>query len=292
MTKNEKEMENYYEILHRDHGDEKKLKVRVRQLENELEQMLKKIDIVSRAKGFTKSRSRSKVKVERTQFRNAGRKPLYPGGSNYSSPANRVASNKRSNKYSPTNRSTGSNLRKNSPSAVSTGSKKKNPSSKKGSDKGSPGNRLYSPRGRPRDNSPGNGQRKPGAVQRVQEAFSPKAKEKGPSKAEIYKRYNGLRNRSNKRSNNGSNASPSDRPGSSSIYSNASKKKKVKKNTSNRSNSARSRKAKNLANEREVKMQDTNGFQKSPVDELKGMDMDDIEAKISNLEKMLEKARQ
>jgi hypothetical protein len=165
----EAELAEYYDLLYQDHGQDKKLRVRVRQLENELEQTLKKIDIVSRAKGFSKGRSSSKPKVERTQFRSGGRKPF---GSNYSSPAYRSAD--RSKKSSPANLSNAASKRKISPGAVSTGSKKKKMILSNSSDKGSPGNRLYSPGGRPRDNSPTGGQRKPGAVQRVVNAFSPK----------------------------------------------------------------------------------------------------------------------
>ena len=219
-----------------------KLRVRVRQLENELEQTLKKLDIVSRAKGFSKGRSNSKTKVERTEFRKSnGRKPLYPG-SNYSSPAMRSNSNRRVNNFSSSNKSNGSNLKRNSPSAISTGSKKR-PSKGLSSNKGSPGNRLYSPSGRPRENSPSGGQRKPGAVDRIQEAFSPKSKNKVQSKAEIYKRYNGLRNSKDRKSGKGSNASPTNvRPGTGSTYSNQRQLKGSRKGSANRSNSAHSRK--------------------------------------------------
>jgi len=280
----------------------------VRQLENELEQSLKKLDIVGRAKGFSKGRSTSKTKVERTTFRNSGgRKPLYNGGSNYSSPAYRGNSNNRSKQYSPSNSNTASKYRKNSPSAVSNTSKKKTTPTRNNSNKGSPvGNRLYSPSGRPRDNSPTGGQRKPGAVQRINEAFSPKSKTKGPTKAEIYKRYNGLsKNSKNKRSQNGgsSNASPSNRPNSSSVYSNATKKRKPKANASNRSNSAKGKKpkmgSKNIKNEKEVKLQDTGppSLQPSvsgpkPPSENEGGEISEIEAKINRLEEMLRMAKQ
>jgi hypothetical protein len=157
--------------VYQDHEEDKKLRVKVRQLENELEQTLKKIDIVARAKGFSKGRSRSRPKVERTEFKSTGKKLF---GSNYSSPANRGSAN-RSNKYSPSNKSNTGNTRKNSPGAASIGSRKKKTPSVNSSDKGSPGNRLYSPGGRPRDNSPTGNQRKPGAVQRVQQALKQKA---------------------------------------------------------------------------------------------------------------------
>lgn len=269
IAKNAKELEDYYSMLGQDQGEEKKLRVRVRQLENELEQTLKKIDIVSKAKGFIRGRSNSKTKVERTQFRNSGsRKPLYPGGSNYSSPAYRNSNNK-ANKYSPSNKSTGSNYRKNSPSAVSNNSKKKAVQPKNTSNKGSPVNRLYSPGGRPREHSPNGSQRKPGAVQRAQEAFSPKSK-KGPTKADIYKRYNGLQNSKDRKSKNGSNASPTNRPSSGSIYSNQGKKN-LRKGSINRSNSAKSKRGTKVESstktsqtkysnyeEKEVKLNDTN----------------------------------
>jgi hypothetical protein len=321
MAKNAKELEDYYSMLGQDQGEEKKLRVRVRQLENELEQTLKKIDIVSKAKGFTRGRSNSKTKVERTQFRNSGsRKPLYPGGSNYSSPA--IRNNNRANKYSPSNKSTGSNYRKNSPSAVSNASKKKTVQPKNSSNKGSPVNRLYSPGGRPREHSPNGSQRKPGAVQRAQEAFSPKSK-KGPTKAEIYKRYNGLRNSKDRKSKNGSNASPTNRPSSGSIYSNQGKRV-ARKGSTNRSNSARSKRGAKgdtdgktshtkYANyeEREVKLNDTNsniqGYRSGdkerpnksysynpdadPATEGREKEISAIEDKISRLEEMLKMAK-
>lgn len=260
-----------------------KLRVRVRQLENELEDTLKKIDIVSRAKGFTRGRSGSKPKVQRTQFRQNSRKPF---GSNYSSPAYRSNSNKRSvGGGSPSNRSNGSNLRKNSPSAVSNASKKKvQPSNN--SNKGSPvGNRLYSPSGRPRENSPNGSQRKPGAVQRANEAYSPKTKQKGPSKAEIYKRYNGLRNSKDKKTKNSKNrsdASQSSRPISGSIYSNSMYKPKGhgRKDSNARSGSARSRNAsKNSKATKNSKK--ANNSKKEEID---------IETRIKNLEKQFKQA--
>ena len=304
-----------------------KLRVRVRQLENELEQTLKKIDIVSRAKGFSKGRSSSITKVKRTEFRNSsGRKPLYPGGSNYSSPAMRSNSNRRVNNFSPANKSNGSNVKRNSPSAVSTGSKKR-VSKGKSSNKGSPGNRLYSPSGRPREHSPSGGQRKPGAVDRIQEAFSPKSKNKVQSKAEIYKRYNGLRNSKDRKSGKGSNASPTNvRPGTGSTYSNQRQLKGSKKSSANRSNSAHSRKnSKSGTNhkaasfkynfytqliiiismyyqEQEVKLSDTsekkigrklkeNESMGGSFKEDRDKQISDVEAKIKNLEEMLRMAK-
>lgn len=143
----------------------------------------------------------------------------------------------RINKYSPSNRSSN---RKNSPSAVSTGSKRKKTPSRNSSDGSPTGNRLYSPSGRPRDNSPNSNQRKPGAVQRFHQAVSPKSKSKKLTKQEIHKQYNEKLREKNKRSKHGSKVSSKGRPGSSSIYSNKSKKK----NTSmNRSGSARSKKS-------------------------------------------------
>jgi len=86
----EKEYSDCYHSAHKDQAQEKRLRVKVRQLENEFEQLLKKVDIVSRAKGFTKGRSNSRTKIERTKFRSFGsRKPLHKARSNYSSPAYR-----------------------------------------------------------------------------------------------------------------------------------------------------------------------------------------------------------
>ena len=294
----DREYNEYYDLLHQDHGNERKLRVQVRKLENEFEQLLKKLDIVSRAKGFSKGRSNSRSKVQRTQFRSSGsRKPVYKTGSNYSSPAVRNNSNKK-NKYSPSNRSNNS-LRRKSPSAASTGSKKKS-SSRNSSEKGSPGNRLYSPSGRPRDNSPNGNQRMAGAVDRVQQAFSPKNKNKGPTKQEIYKRYNGLLK--NKRSKHGSNASSRGRPGSSSVYSkNAKRKTSVNRNGSVRSGkSSKSKKGINSNTgknfnkyEKEIKMKE---FEDSSAKKSKESfsssnneaEIGAIQEKIRNLEKLLE----
>jgi transcriptional regulator GlxA family with amidase domain len=74
IAKNNKELESLYSYMGGTKAMKNKQRVRIRQLENELEQTMKKIDIVSRAKGFTKGRSNSKGRIKRTEFRASGRK--------------------------------------------------------------------------------------------------------------------------------------------------------------------------------------------------------------------------
>ena len=104
-------------------------------MENELEQTLKKINILDWKSG-SRGRSTSQTKVQKTEFKPViSRKPLN-NRTNVTPPSKRVPSvEKKKSNYSPS-----------SASALSKGKNSKN---------ASPGiNWLYSPSGRPRLNSP------------------------------------------------------------------------------------------------------------------------------------------
>jgi uncharacterized protein YoxC len=75
LAKQEKEIEVYMGQVKGTTGQDKKFRVKVRQMENELEQTLKKINILDKS---SRGKSNSATKILRTEFRKSvPRKPLY-----------------------------------------------------------------------------------------------------------------------------------------------------------------------------------------------------------------------